>query len=285
MNILTFDIEDWYCHDNYSQNMEWDKHEVRIHEPLERILSELEKKKVKGTFFCLGWLAQKHPEVIRTIHEKGHHVGCHSYQHELALRLDYKAFKNNTFKSKALLEDITGEAVDAFRAPSFSVMKQNLYVFDVLAELGFKYDCSIFPANREFGGLKEYGEGVPGIINVNGYRLKEFPMNVYRFLGKDIIFSGGGYFRILPYRLTRYFMRHSDYVINYFHPSDFDPAQPRMKHLPLMRQIKNSMGLRGAFEKYQKLIRDFDFVDIRQADSLIDWDKVKTFDIKNIQVI
>ena len=77
MNILTFDIEDWYCHDNYSQNMEWDKHEVRIHEPLERILSELEKKKVKGTFFCLGWLAQKHPEVIRTIHEKGHHVGCH----------------------------------------------------------------------------------------------------------------------------------------------------------------------------------------------------------------
>ena len=110
-------------------------------------------------------------------------------------------------------------------------------------------------------------------------------MNVYRFLGKDIIFSGGGYFRILPYRLTRYFMRHSDYVINYFHPSDFDPAQRRMKHLPLMRQIKNSMGLRGAFEKYQKLIRDFDFVDIRQADSLIDWDKAKTFDIKNIQVI
>ena len=279
MNILTFDIEDWYCHDNYSQNFDWESHPVRIYESIYKMLDVLDENEVKGTFFCLGWLADHHPDVITEIAKRGHEIGCHSYQHQLAYRFDREGFKQDTLKAKSLIEDLTGQEVLSYRAPSYSITANNTYCFDVLVELGFKYDCSVFPTSRECGGYPDYGSGIPGIIRCKHGDLKEFPMNTFRLLGKDVIFSGGGYFRILPYKLIKYMASHSDYVVSYFHPSDFDPGQPKMKHLPLMRQLKNELGLKGAFKMYQKYIKDFDFLPLTEADKMVDWSKTKVIDI------
>lgn len=124
MNILTFDIEDWYNCDFITSDFNWDKYEVRIYEGVDRILQELEKRQLKATFFCLGWIAEKHPDVITRIHEHGHHIGCHSYQHELSFTFDRSSFKEDTKKAKQLIESVIGIPINAFRAPGFSIMKK-----------------------------------------------------------------------------------------------------------------------------------------------------------------
>ncbi len=279
MNILTFDIEDWYNCDFISTDLNWDKYEVRIYEGVDRILDELEFHKLKATFFCLGWIAEKHPGVIRKIHSQGHHIGCHSYQHELSFRFDRNGFRDDTEKSKKLIEDIIGERIDAFRAPGFSVTVQNLWAFEVLAELGFDYDCSVFPAKHDYGGLSNYGRSEPAILVLaDGRRLKEFPVNFMRISGINIVFSGGGFFRFFPYRLIKHWTSVSSYMMTYFHTRDFDPDQPRIRSLPPIRRFKSYAGLSGSFVKFQKLLRDFEFVSVREADRLIDWEKARVIE-------
>lgn len=274
-NILTFDIEDWYNHDDYSQDFEWDKFEVRLYEGVDKILSALDEHKLRGTFFCLGWIAEKHPLAIRRIAEAGHHIGCHSYQHQLATRFTPTQFEQDTEKAKKLLEDIAGREVNAYRVPSFSITRNNLWAFDSLAKLGFRYDCSVFPAHHEFGGLPDF-PSVPFRIGTPHGVLKEFPIRPGNLLGRSIVYSGGGYFRIMPYRLIKYMIRQSDYAMTYFHPSDFDPGQPQMPHLTRMRQFKNRVGLDGAYDKFRHLLDDFDFLSLEAADELIDWNTAQT---------
>lgn len=272
MNVLTFDIEDWYNCDFISQDFNWDKFEVRIYQGVERILEELEKRNQKGTFFCLGWIAEKHPKVIRQIHKQGHHIGCHSYQHELAFRFSREGFKQDTEKSKKLLEDLIGQQVNAYRAPGFSITEKNIWAFEVLADLGFKYDCSLFPAAHDYGGFKSYGKADPAKLRLaNGAVIKEFPINIKTLFGKDIVFSGGGFFRLFPYKLISYWAKQSPYIMTYFHTRDFDLGQPVIHSLPLMRKFKSYVGLRKSFVKFQELLNDFEFVDLEQADRMIDW--------------
>ena len=272
INILTFDIEDYYCHDNYSQMFEWDKYPVRIYEPLYKILDLLDEYQVKATCFCLGWLAEHHADIIKEIAQRGHEIACHSYQHQLAYRFNRDAFLQDTLKSK----DLIGNEVLSYRAPSFSITEGNTYALEVLMELGFKYDCSIFPKKRECGGFKNYGKALPKIFKSNKGTIKEFPTKLFSVLEQKVTFSGGGYFRVLPYNSIKYMTKKSDYIMSYFHPSDFDINQPNITTLPLLRQIKNKIGLRGAFEKFSKYIRDFDFVTIQEADKIINWDKAET---------
>ena len=276
MNILTFDIEDWYNHDDYSRDYSWEKHEVRVYEGTEKILSALDKRGLKGTFFCVGWLAEHHPKVIKWIADGGHHLGCHSYQHELATRFTREQFKEDTYKAKCLIEDVAGCEVNAFRVPSFSITKDNLWVFDVLAELGFKYDSSVFPSHHEFGGLPDF-PSLPHIIRTQHGDLKEFPISLGKVLGREIVYSGGGYFRVMPYWLLKRMTSKADYVLSYFHPSDFDPDQPQMPQLSRMRQFKNRVALKGAYEKFQRYIKDFNFFDVIEAD--------KNISVDNIQII
>ena len=279
MNLLTFDIEDWYNHDDYSRDFDWDKHEVRIYDGVEKILSALEESDHKGTFFCLGWIAEHHPRVVRMIADAGHHIGCHSYQHELATRFSKKEFREDTYRAKSLLEDVTGRPVDAFRVPSFSITQRNLWAFEVLANLGFRYDCSVFPSSHEFGGFPDFPLTEPFVISIDGYSLKEFPLNVIRLLGREFVFSGGGYFRVIPYRFIDKWTRQANYVMSYFHPSDFDPDQPRMPQLSWMRQFKNRVCLKGNYEKYKKYLSRFDFCNLKQADALINWSQQKEIGI------
>jgi peptidoglycan-N-acetylglucosamine deacetylase len=275
MNILTFDIEDWFCHDNYTQDFNWNKYEVRIHKGLDLILDELDKQNQKGTFFCLGWIAENQSSIIKEIHKRGHQIGCHSYQHQLATRFNRNEFYNDTYKAQNLLENLISEKVSVFRAPSFSITKDNLFTLEVLVELGFEIDCSIFPISRECGGLPNYGKAEPAIIYYNGHELKEFPISTHTIFGKTIIFSGGGYFRILPYVMLKRFAEKNNYVMSYFHPSDFDPGQPSMKNLSLIRRWKNEVKLDGAFNKFQKYIHELSFINIEEADKIVDWSKAR----------
>ena len=282
MNILTFDIEDWYNCDFISTDFEWDKHEVRIYEGVDRILNELETRNLKGTFFCLGWLAEKHPEIIRKIHTQGHHIGCHSYQHELSFRFDREGFKQDTQKAKELIEKVIGEPINAFRAPGFSISEENLWALEVLTELGFEYDCSLFPAKHDYGGFTSYGKPEPAILKLeNGKKLKEFPMNIHYILGKNVVFSGGGFFRFYPYRLIKYWTSRSSYLMTYFHTRDFDPDQPVIKSLPLMRKFKSYVGLSASFGKFQKLLNDFEFLSVREANKSIDWEKARVIELNS----
>ena len=271
MNILTFDIEDWYCHDNISGDMEWSKFESRIEENVDKILEELSNRNQKATFFCLGWLAEHKSATIKCISDNGHQIGCHSYQHELASRFDAKGFKEDTYRAKSSIEDLIGKSIELYRAPAFSITPENPYAIEVLAELGFTTDCSIFPSMRDFGGMPNFGVAEPVIIEHNGIQMKEFPMNISTLLGRNIIFSGGGYFRLLPYALIKKLTTESSYVMTYFHPSDFDFEQPSMPHLPKLRQWKNQVGLKSAFDKLKKYLDDFEFINLDIADSLIDW--------------
>jgi len=283
MNILTFDIEDWYNCDFVSGNLEWDKYEVRIYEGVDRILSELEKRNQKGTFFCLGWIAEKHPEVIRAIHKNGHHIGCHSYQHELSFNLDKENFRKDTLKAKLLIEDVIGQEINAFRAPGFSIMRNNKWALRVLAEIGFQYDCSIFPAVHDYGGMCSYGEGIPKRIDVgDGYFIKEFPINIRHVMGKNIVFSGGGFFRLFPFWLINYWIKSSDYVMTYFHPRDFDTGQPVLNYLPISRKFKSYVGIKKAFFKLQSLLNNHEFYSIEQVDKVIHWEYTDLINLREL---
>lgn len=274
MNILTFDIEDWYNHDDYTQDFAWEKFEVRIYEGVDKILEALSETGQKGTFMCVGWIGEHHPRIIRSIVDAGHHIGCHSYQHQLATRFIQKEFKEDTYKAKSILEDVSGQEVNTYRVPSFSFTKENMWCFDTLAQLGFKYDASVFPSHHEFGGLPDF-PAEPSIITTEFGIIKEFPVNLGKIGGREIVYSGGGYFRIMPFSLIKYLMAKEKYVMSYFHPSDFDPGQPKMPQLSLMRQFKNRVALKGAYSKFKRFLHQYNFINIEEADNIIDWNKVQ----------
>ncbi|WP_346984322.1 DUF3473 domain-containing protein [Chryseobacterium sp. POE27] len=178
-------------------------------------------------------------------------------------------------KQKKLLEDTIGKEINAFRAPGFSITSKNIYCFETLIELGFLYDASVFPAKHDYGGLPEFGVSDPFIIETKSGSLKEFPMNVHKILNKNIVFSGGGFFRLLPYPVIKKFTNETDYLMTYFHPRDFDEGQPVIKSLPAMRKFKSYVGIKGAFRKFNRYLNDYHFLNIEEADKQIDWNNSK----------
>jgi len=279
MNILTFDIEEWFHCDFISDSSTWTRYETRIHAATDLILETLDERKIKGTFFILGWIAEKYPEVVSKICSEGHEIGCHSYMHDLVHNMDILSFRKDTDHCLKILEDIIGEKVTAYRAPGFSIGENNKWAFEVLAESGIENDCSVFPAAHDYGGYPSFGECMPSIMNIKGYKLKEFPINTITCFNKHLVFSGGGYFRITPYVFIKYWTSKSDYVMSYFHPRDFDFDQPRLAHLPFTRKFKSYVGLKSAYPKFLKWISDFPVMSLGEASEKIDWTKAKIITI------
>ena len=278
MKILTFDIEEWFhILDNDSTKTEknWVNYESRIHQNMERIFDVLETTNTKASFFVLGWIAEKYPEIVRAISDKGYEIGSHTTMHQLVYQQDKNQFQSDVERSIKSLEDISGEKVKMFRAPGFSITEKNKWAFEVLFELGIEIDSSVFPAKRAHGGLPNYGTAKPSILQYNGVQLKEFPINTQTILGKTIIYSGGGYFRVIPYFLLKKWTIEDDYIMSYFHPRDFDPSQPMIQSLSLLRKFKSYSGLKNAESKLEKWLTDFDFLDIKSADNQIDWGTTK----------
>ncbi|MFV0145128.1 polysaccharide deacetylase family protein [Empedobacter falsenii] len=280
MNILTFDIEEWFHCDFITKDQQWDKFEVRIHEGTDRILDSMQKYNKKGTFFILGWIAKEYPEVVRKIKEQGHEIGCHSMWHELVHRFNKEQFYDDTKEALDYIEQAIGEKVNLYRAPAFSITEQTPWAIETLIELGFEFDASIFPAVHDYGGFPNFGVPEPSILVCNGMRLKEFPMNIQKVMGKNVVFSGGGFFRLFPYTLIKHWTKKSDYVMTYFHPRDFDADQPVLEHLPWNRKFKSYVGLKTCHKKFENFLTDFDGMSIAEADKLIDWSKVNVIKIK-----
>ena len=282
MNILTFDVEDWYhILDNpkTKDEKQWIQLESRIHQNMDRILNLLEKHEQKATFFTLGWVARKYPEILKKIDSLGHEIASHSDMHQLAYEFNREEFTQDLERSVKSIEDVVGKKVRAYRAPGFSLMQKNKWVFEELVKNGIEIDCSVFPAKRAHGGFEEFGHAQPAYIEMSGSKIKEFPINLYPVLGKNIIFSGGGYFRLIPHSLLKHFMNNSKYVMTYFHPRDFDVEQPMIEGLSAFRKFKSYVGLKGSLNKLDSLTKDFELIDLDEANKRIDWENVKTVKI------
>ena len=282
MNILTFDIEEWFhILDNNSTKNEknWINYESRIHSNMDKIYEILDVTNSKASFFVLGWIAEKYPELIREICDRGHEIGSHTHLHQLVYEQDKNTFYQDVDRSIKTLEDISGKKIRMFRAPGFSITETNKWAFEVLYELGIEIDSSVFPAQRSHGGFAQYGTAEPSILKYNGAQLKEFPINAHSVLTKPIIFSGGGYFRLIPYNVIKSFTEKSSYVMSYFHPRDFDPTQPMINDLSLQRKFKSYVGLNASKKKIITWLYDFDFTDISDANDSIDWHKVKQIEL------
>ena len=277
MKILTFDIEDWFhiLH-KYPDDIldRWNNYEVRIHKGMDRIFKVLLDNNIKATFFVLGYIARKHPEIIKKIHTLGFEVAAHSDMHKVAYHQSRVEFKEDLLHCIYSIEDIISEKVVSYRAPGFSIKSQNIWVFEVLKELGIEYDSSIFPAIRENGGFENFSESNPSIIQYNGISIKEFPMSVNTFIGHKFTVTGGGYFRFFPYRLIKKIVKASNYTMTYFHPRDFDPKQPILDDLSFKRKFKSYYNLDSSYIKLKQLIYDFDFIDMREAANQIEWNNV-----------
>jgi polysaccharide deacetylase family protein (PEP-CTERM system associated) len=282
MRILTFDIEDWFhLLDNPSTktHTEWCNYETRIKYNVERILNILANNQIKATFFCLGWIAETYPDIMKAIVNNGHEIGSHSHMHQLVYEQVPVEFEKDLELSIKTLEDITGQKVKYFRAPGFSITKDTKWAFEILVKAGIEVDCSIFPASRSHGGFTSYRSPVPSIIKYDGYEIKELPINYRTFLGIPIIFSGGGYFRLFPYNLIKKWTENSDYVMSYLHPRDFDSEQPVITDLSMVRKFKSYYGLRRSEQKFNSWLADFTFIDVSTAVRQIDWDHVIKIDL------
>ncbi len=274
MNILTFDVEEWFHlldNDSTRSAQQWEHYEVRIYGNADRLLRILEETDTRGTFFIIGWIARKYPDVVRRIADR-YQIGSHTMNHQLVWQQSRKEFRKDVVDSVHLLEDITGKKVKCFRAPGFSIRESEAWAFEVLNELGIKYDSSVFPARHAHGGMASYPYTTPGIIRYGESEIKEFPVSFKQICGRHVIFQGGGYFRLFPYGLIRRWARESgDYLLSYIHPRDLDAGQPMISELPLARKFKSYVGLKGAEEKLRKFLTDFRFTDIATADILVDW--------------
>jgi len=258
MKFITFDIEDWFHildHPETANPSSWDKFESRIDHGVGLILDLMDKHNLKGTFFCLGWIAEKHPHIIKRIDTAGHHIGTHSYYHQLAYEQTEDEYRKDLSDSIKLLSDLTGKTIDAYRAPGFSIKESNLWAFDVMAEEGIKFDSSVFPANRAHGGLPQFKTDQPcKVITKKGYEIIELPMNTAYLLGQKFIFSGGGYFRLLPEWYLKKLFKSQDYVMSYFHPRDFDTGQPMIPGLSRFRKFKSYFGINQSTQKLDSIL-------------------------------
>ena len=274
MNILTFDIEEWFHlldFDATRTEAQWKNYEVRIYENVERIFSILDATNTKATFFIIGWVAKTYPDLVKRIAEK-YQIGCHTMNHQLVWQQTPQEFREDTESGVKLLEDITGKKVECFRAPGFSIRESEAWAFDVLADLGIKYDSSVFPAQHAHGGMPSFPQAAPTIIASGRGEIKEFPISYKTIAGKNLVFSGGGYFRLFPYWLIRRWSRENgDYLLSYIHPRDLDAGQPMLSGLPLMRRFKSYVGLNEAESKLERWLKEFEFVDIASAERLVDW--------------
>jgi len=283
MNLLTFDIEEWYL--NHQKDGTRGKY-AEYDRYLDAILDKLDKRELKATFFCVGEMGRLFPEVIRKIQTKGHEIGCHSNIHTWLNKMTEAECREDTQRAVDCLEQCISEKVKSYRAPAFSISEKNKWAFEILAENGIERDASIFPAARDFGGFPNFGQKTPCVVEYNGIRLKEFPVCTTQVMGKEMAYSGGGFFRFFPLGFVEKEMRKNPYAMCYFHIGDLVPESSKVKtkeeyeayykepgtlKARYVRYMKTNLGKKNAFPKMMRLIDDMDFVNLQQAEEAIDW--------------
>jgi polysaccharide deacetylase family protein (PEP-CTERM system associated) len=264
VNAFSCELEDWFHildSDKVPTIDRWDRLPLHIEENTERLLDLLHETGVLATFFCLGWIAEKVPQLVRRCRTAGHEIASHGYGHVLAYRVGRKAFREDIVRSKEILEDITGEEVAGFRSPGFSVRQDNQWVFDVVAEAGYSYDASVFPTHHGHGGL-ESAPPHPYFVETSHGMLVEIPTSTVSVLGRRFCLFGGGYLRISPLPLIRWGVRRlhqrGQPLVVYVHPREIDPDHPRLPLAP-WRKFKCYTNLHTTLPKLRWLCEHYRF--------------------------
>lgn len=263
-HAMTVDVEDYFQVAALSpvvKRHEWGTtYPLRVEANTHRILELFDRYNVKATFFILGWVADACPQLVKAIHRQGHEVASHGFAHQHANRQSPDVFRDDVARSKHLLEDLTGQAVNGYRAPSFSIDQSNQWAFDVLQELGFKFTSSTYPIKHDLYGVPDW----PRFKHVRQEGIVEIPIPTLTRWGRNVPIGGGGYFRFYPYRLSRYLIQ--AYIEEtgqpysfYFHPWEIDPAQPRPSGLSAKSRFRHYINLHRMERKLSRLVQDFEW--------------------------
>jgi polysaccharide deacetylase family protein (PEP-CTERM system associated) len=272
VNAFSVDVEDYFQVANLASVISresWSRRESRVERNTEVLLELLATRGIRGTFFVLGWIAEHHPALVRRIASCGHEVASHGFSHQLIYRQSLDEFREETLRSKRLLEDLVGEAVLGYRAASFSITRESLWALDVLIDAGFRYDSSIFPIRHDRYGIPG-ASPEPGVLTApSGRTLVEFPMSAASFVGLRVPVSGGGYFRLLPYWITRLGLRqineaHLRPFTFYLHPWEVDPGQPRVS-VGWLARFRHYTNLHRCESRLRRLLADFRFETMREV--------------------
>ncbi|MBL8352946.1 MAG: DUF3473 domain-containing protein [Burkholderiaceae bacterium] len=260
-NALTIDVEDYFqvsAMAPYIRRSDWDSRECRVERNVDRILALLAAHDTRATFFTLGWIAERYPQLVRRIVEQGHELASHGYGHQRASDLGPDEFRDDIVRAKQLLEDIGGVAVQGYRAPSFSIGEGNLWAFDSLQQAGYRYSSSIYPIRHDHYGMPD----APRFAHPRCDGLIEIPVTTLRFRGRNLPSSGGGYFRLLPYALSRWMIRRVNAddgrpAIFYFHPWEIDHEQPRVAGIDLKTRFRHYVNIGRMERRLDDLLQDF----------------------------
>ena len=259
-NALTIDVEDYFQVSAFAPHIprsEWPIRECRVERNVDRILAMLDQNGTKATFFTLGWIAERYPELIRRIVAEGHELASHGYGHERASEQTAAAFFADINLAKLILEDLAGQEVKGYRAPSFSIGQNNLWAFDCLERAGYLYSSSIYPIRHDHYGMPDaprHAHAVGGLLEV--------PATTLRFLNRNWPASGGGYFRLMPYGLSRWMLRRVNHVdqlaaVFYFHPWEIDADQPRIPGIGAKTRFRHYVNIHRMEVRLNRLLGDF----------------------------
>lgn len=276
-HVLTVDVEDYFQVEAFAACVSrdsWDQWPCRVVENTERVLDLFDRHHARGTFFFLGWVAARFPELVRRVHARGHELACHSYWHRTIYSLNPREFRKDTRLAKHVIEDAAGSRVMGYRAPSWSITRECLWALDILAEEGFLYDSSIYPIHHDLYGLPGARRFPYTHLCGNGLKLREYPPATLRFLGANFPVAGGGYLRIFPAGYTELAFRifeknYCQRVVVYMHPWELDPEQPRIPGR-LRSRFRHYTHLQGMSAKVSELLgrhRFERFCDVLAADA------------------
>ena len=263
LNAMSVDVEDWFQVQAFCRTIrrsDWDGLASRVEANTDRILEQFARAGVRATFFTLGWVAQRHPALIRRIHANGHELASHGWDHALVNELGEAAFRADLRRSKHTLEDIAGTEVTGYRAPTFSITPGTTpWAHAVLAEEGYRYSSSVFPIQHDLYGAPDAPRS-PHRPRLDG--VMELPMTTVHAFGRNLPCSGGGWFRLLPYPVFRAGLRRVNRSegrpgIFYFHPWEVDPDQPRIREASRLSRFRHYTGLASMAARVDELLRDF----------------------------
>ncbi len=262
-NALTVDVEDYFQVSAFASHIArdtWDRLPCRVERNVDAILAMLNEYKAHATWFTLGWIAERYPALVRRIVEQGHELASHGYAHLRATDQSREEFLQDITRAKNLLEDIGGIAVKGYRAPSFSIGRGNLWALECLGEAGYRYSSSVYPIRHDHYGMHEAPRFAFHPAGERG--LLELPVTTVRLFNCNLPAGGGGYFRLLPYSVSRWCLKRVNTVdrqpcIFYFHPWEIDPGQPRQQGLSLKTRFRHYVNLSSMERRIRALCRDF----------------------------
>ena len=262
INAMTVDVEDYFqvsAFEKLISRNDWDNIESRVESNVDRILELFDEKNIKATFFTLGWIAERHPAMIERIVSNGHELASHGWEHKRVTKQDRESFREDISRTRALLEDLSGQIVKGYRAASYSIGRNNLWALDELAEAGYKYSSSIVPVHHQYYGIPDAPRFA---FRASEGRILEIPITTLTLANWNINCSGGGWFRLFPYDFISWAIRQineqeQQSSVFYFHPWEIDPDQPRPDGLSLKTRFRHYVNLDKMYARLERLSDDF----------------------------